>query len=98
MIAFRSHPGSAGMTGSADPRGPAGERDLRRLSNEGRIHFMGVAGAGMCALAELFANRGGSVSGCDLRPGSSTDRLRGMNVQILEGHDPSHVEGACLED
>ncbi len=95
MIAFRSHPGSAGMAGSADPRGPAGERDLRRLSNEGRIHFMGVAGAGMCALAELFANRGGSVSGCDLRPGSSTDRLRGMNVQILEGHDPSHVEGAA---
>ena len=79
------HPGS----------GSAGERDLRRLSSEGRVHFMGVAGAGMCALAELFATSGGSVSGCDLRSGSSTDRLRTMDVQIHEGHEANHVEGAA---
>ena len=72
-----------------------GERDLRRLSTEGPVHFMGVAGAGMCALAELFAKSGGTVSGCDLRPGSTTDRLRTMDVQIHEGHDASHVEGAA---
>jgi UDP-N-acetylmuramate--alanine ligase len=71
-----------------------GERDLHRLSNEGRVHFMGVGGAGMCALAELFVKRGGNVSGCDLRPGSSTDRLRTLDVQIHKGHDASHVEGA----
>ena len=73
---------------------PSDERDLRRLSNEGRVHFMGVGGAGMCALAELFAKLGGSVSGCDLRPGSSTDKLRALDVQIHEGHEASHVEGA----
>ena len=71
-----------------------GARDLRRLSNEGHVHFMGVAGAGMCALAELFARRGGSVSGCDLQPGSSTDKLRALDVEIHEGHERSHVEGA----
>jgi UDP-N-acetylmuramate--alanine ligase len=72
-----------------------GERDLRRLSTEGPVHFMGVAGAGMCALAELFAKSGGTVSGCDLHPGASTDRLRTMDVQIHEGHEASHVEGAA---
>ena len=72
-----------------------GERDLHRLSNEGRVHFMGVGGAGMCALAELFVKRGGNVSGCDLRPGSSTDRLRTLDVQIHKGHEASHVEGAA---
>ncbi len=72
-----------------------GERDLRRLSTEGPVHFMGVAGAGMCALAEFFVKSGGTVSGCDLRPGSSTDRLLTMHVQIHEGHDASHVEGAA---
>ena len=56
---------------------------------------MGVGGAGMCALAELFVKRGGSVSGCDLRPGSSTDRLRTLDVQIHEGHEASHVEGVA---
>ena len=49
----------------------------------------------MCALAELIVKRGGSVSGCDLRPGSSTDGLRAMDVQIQEGHEASHVEGAA---
>ena len=72
-----------------------GERDLHRLSNEGRVHFMGVGGAGMCALAELFVKRGGNVSGCDLRPGSSTDRLRTLDVQIHKGHEVSHVVGAA---
>ena len=72
-----------------------GERDLHRLSNEGRVHFMGVGGAGMCALAEIFVKRGGNVSGCDLRPGSSTDRLRTLDVQIHKGHEASHVEGAA---
>ena len=81
----RAHPGS----------GSTGERDLRRLSNEGQIHFMGVGGAGMCALAELFVQHGGSVSGCDLRPGSTSDRLRAMDVQIHEGHGASHAEGAA---
>ena len=42
---------------------PVRERDLRRLSNEGRVHFMGVGGAGMCALAELFVKRGGKRLG-----------------------------------
>ena len=75
--------------------GSVGERDLRRLSGEGQIHFMGVGGVGMCALAELIVKRGGSVSGCDLRPGSSTDGLRAMDVQIQEGHEASHVEGTA---
>ncbi len=72
-----------------------GERDLRRLAVEGPVHFMGVAGAGMCALAELFVKSGGTVSGCDLHPGSSTDRLRTMDVPIHEGHEPHHVEGVA---
>ena len=79
-------------TGSAKPTTDA--RDLRRLATEGHVHFMGAAGAGMCALAELFVQRGGSVSGCDLRPGSSTDKLEALSVAIHEGHDPRHVEGA----
>ena len=68
--------------------------DLRRAVRGGRLHFMGVAGAGMCALAELFAQHGGLVSGCDLRPGASTDRLRAMGTVIYEGHGPGHLAGA----
>ena len=95
MVGLLPGPRSEGI-GTIDPgSSPVSERDLRRLSNEGLIHFMGVGGAGMCALAELFVKRGGSVSGCDLRPGSTTDRLRTMDVQIHEGHRANHVEGVA---
>ena len=67
--------------------------DLRELAREGHVHFMGVGGAGMYALAELFARSGGRVSGCDLRSGLSTERLRALGVQIHQGHGSEHVEG-----
>ncbi len=98
MIAFRPDSSSVnGPVGEGDLRrlSSEGEPDLRRLSTEGCVHFMGVGGAGMCALAELFVKRGGSVSGCDLRPGSSTDGLRALDVPIHEGHQASHVDGAA---
>lgn len=57
------------------------------------VHFVGVAGAGMSALAELFILRGVRVSGCDAALGVATD-LRRAGVMVHEGHDPAHVDGA----
>jgi UDP-N-acetylmuramate--alanine ligase len=57
------------------------------------VHFMGVAGAGMSALAELLARRGAVITGCDAAPGD-VDDLRRAGVAVFAGHDPSHVEGA----
>lgn len=57
------------------------------------IHFVGIAGAGMSALAELFTLRGMVVTGCDLHPENAADLVRqGIDVQGL--HSPAHVEGA----
>lgn len=59
------------------------------------VHFVGIAGAGMSALAELFVRRGVRVTGCDSSPdGAACDDLREMGVVIHAGHDPSHIEGA----
>ena len=57
------------------------------------VHFVGIAGAGMSALAELFARRGVGVTGCDLAPGAATD-LRKLGIPVTEGHDPAHLDGA----
>jgi UDP-N-acetylmuramate--alanine ligase len=65
--------------------------DLRALSHEGPVHFMGVSGAGMSTLAELLLRGGGSVTGCDLRPGTSADALRSHGAVIHAGHDASHA-------
>lgn len=43
----------------------------------GPIHLMGISGAGMSALAELYERQGIPVTGCD---------------SALEGHDPAHLD------
>ena len=57
------------------------------------VHFVGIAGAGMSALAELFARRGVKVTGCDARP-IGVDDLRKLGIDIVAGHDVAHVSGA----
>jgi len=56
------------------------------------IHFVGIAGAGMSALAELFLRRGVAISGCDAHPETAGD-LQRLGVPV-SGHDPAHVDSA----
>ena len=37
------------------------------LADLGRVHIMGIAGAGMSALARILIERGVDVSGCEAR-------------------------------
>jgi len=62
--------------------------------SSGPVHFMGIAGAGMISLAELFARRGVSVTGCDLQPDPAARALSSWGCEIFQGHDPDHVETA----
>lgn len=57
------------------------------------VHFVGIAGAGMSALAELLTRRGVVVTGCDASPGGSVD-LERLGIPVARGHDASHVIGA----
>jgi len=54
---------------------------------------MGIAGAGMSALAELFVRRGVAVSGCDSAIAAADD-LRRLGVRLHPGHDPAHLTDA----
>jgi UDP-N-acetylmuramate--alanine ligase len=56
------------------------------------IHFVGIAGAGMSALAELFLRRGVAITGCDAHPETAGD-LQRLGVSVT-GHDPAHVDSA----
>ena len=63
------------------------------LENRGPVHFVGIAGAGMSALAELYVRRGVTVTGCDTTSAAASD-LERLGIHMSHGHDPSHVEGA----
>lgn len=65
--------------------------DLRALARTGPVHFMGIAGAGMSALAELILRSGGEVTGCDTHPGVIGGELRARGARIEQGHDTAHV-------
>jgi UDP-N-acetylmuramate--alanine ligase len=57
------------------------------------IHFVGIAGAGMSALAELFTLRGVLVTGCDAHPENANDLVR-RGIDVRQGHSPEHVAGS----
>ena len=57
------------------------------------IHFVGIAGAGMSALAELFTLRGLNVTGCDAHPENAPDLAR-RGIVVESGHSPAHVAAA----
>jgi UDP-N-acetylmuramate--alanine ligase len=57
------------------------------------VHFMGIGGAGMSALALIACRRGVAVSGCDVDPSGAAD-VGALGVEISQGHDASHLVGA----
>ncbi len=57
------------------------------------VHFMGIAGAGMSALALIARRRGVAVTGCDPELSGAAD-LALAGARLLPGHDPAHVAGA----
>ena len=67
--------------------------DLFNPADTRPIHFMGIGGAGMSALALIACRRGIGVTGCDADPSGAAD-LSALGVQVHGGHDPSHLDGA----
>src|SRR5574341_587261 len=57
------------------------------------VHFMGIAGAGMSALARLARHRGVPVSGCDNDTSGAAD-LEALGIPVWKGHDPAHLDQA----
>jgi UDP-N-acetylmuramate--alanine ligase len=58
------------------------------------IHFVGIGGIGMSAIAEVLLNLGYRVSGSDLRESEVTRRLRALGGNVAIGHQPAHLASA----
>ena len=65
--------------------------EMRSIRN---IHLIGIAGSGMCGIAEVLFNLGYLVSGSDLSQGSVTDRLKMLGITTFSKHDPSNIGNA----
>ncbi len=59
------------------------------------LHFVGIGGIGMAALAELFHAQGHTVSGSDVVVGATFERLRELGVRVQLGHAAEAVREAA---
>jgi UDP-N-acetylmuramate--alanine ligase len=65
-----------------------------RLSTPMRVHFVGISGVGMSAIAKVLLERGFEISGSDLKKSRASVLLEAMGAEVCVGHDAQHVEGA----
>lgn len=61
-----------------------------------RVHFIGVGGIGMSALAHVLCFHNYAVSGSDLVENRLTAQLARLGARIYLGHAASHVDAADL--
>ncbi len=60
----------------------------------GPVHFVGIGGIGMSAIAEIMLRIGYQVQGSDARAGANTERLEKLGAKVFIGHAAEHIEGA----
>jgi UDP-N-acetylmuramate--alanine ligase len=63
------------------------------LSGLGRVHVVGIGGAGMSGIARILVARGVTVSGSDAKDSRRITALRALGVDAVVGHDAANVEG-----
>jgi UDP-N-acetylmuramate--alanine ligase len=68
--------------------------DVLPMHRVRRIHFVGVGGAGMSGIAEVFSNLGYNVSGSDQGVNRMTEQLTRHGVRVSIGHRAENVADA----
>ena len=64
---------------------------VRPAEELGRVHFVGIGGAGMSGIARIMLARGLPVSGSDAKESVALAALRALGATVHVGHDASHV-------
>ncbi|MBR5163135.1 MAG: UDP-N-acetylmuramate--L-alanine ligase, partial [Schwartzia sp.] len=59
-----------------------------------KIHFIGVGGVGMSALARILLDQGYQISGSDQKASVIAQKLAERGAKIYVGHDAANVKGA----
>ena len=80
--------------------------DLEIPEQLGRVHFVGIGGAGMNAIARMMHRAGVKVSGSDRSDSSTCQALRDIGIPVEIGHEARYAEdidtlvvtGALRED
>ena len=65
---------------------------MTSINSETRVHFIGIGGVGMGALAEVLLAQNIKVSGSDVAQGAMTQHLQESGATIYIGHAAENIE------
>ncbi|MBP1177861.1 UDP-N-acetylmuramate--alanine ligase [Paenibacillus sp. PvR133] len=60
------------------------------------VHFIGIGGYGMSAIARVMLEMGYTVTGSDVVSQELTEKLAAKGAKIYIGHTPEHIAGADI--
>ena len=63
------------------------------LDNPVKVHFIGIGGVSMSALAELLSYNGFPVSGSDAKKSAATKHLEDKGITVYIGNSASNIKG-----
>ena len=86
--------GTTRAAGTGTARSPAGHDDGSGLGEVRRVHFVGIGGVGMSAIAQVLLQSNYVVSGSDLHESPALEHLRSLGGSVFVGHRPSNVGSA----
>ncbi|HEX7166072.1 MAG TPA: UDP-N-acetylmuramate--L-alanine ligase [Acidimicrobiales bacterium] len=70
------------------------------LTTPQRVHFVGIGGAALSAMASVLTSMGHTVTGSDLKASAVTDRLQASGLRVAVGHRaenvPADVDAVCV--
>ena len=72
------------------------ETEKNILDNVSSLHFTGIGGIGMSALAEILNHLGYRISGSDLNTSPITERLESLGISVEKGNCAEFVDNCDL--
>ena len=62
-----------------------------------RVHFIGIGGSGLSAVAQIAKNFGYDVDGCDMASETPyLEKVKKAGIRTFVGHHPDHLKGVDL--
>jgi UDP-N-acetylmuramate--alanine ligase len=58
------------------------------------LHFVGIGGAGLSAIAQVLIEKGYTISGSDRQHSAATEALERAGARVTYGHASNHITGA----
>ena len=65
-----------------------------RVGEQAHVHFIGIGGSGLSAIARMLKESGYTVTGSDQALSPFAADLQAMGVEVFIGHHPRNIQGA----